>query len=79
MRREAPEPRYLLSATNDKNRCVTHRLMRMLGAKVIVTPKAGKGLGMVRKAEELCAKHGWSEVASVNTSMDALFVNFEGC
>lgn len=35
------------------------RLMRMLGAKVIVTPKAGKGTGMVRKAEELCEKHGW--------------------
>ena len=35
------------------------KLMRMLGAKVIVTPKAGKGTGMVRKAEELCAKHGW--------------------
>ena len=35
------------------------RIMRMLGAKVIVTPKAGKGTGMVRKAEELCAKHGW--------------------
>ena len=35
------------------------QLMRMLGAKVIVTPKAGKGTGMVRKAEELCAKHGW--------------------
>ena len=25
------------------------KLMRMLGAKVIVTPKAGKGTGMVRK------------------------------
>ena len=35
------------------------RLMRMLGAKVIVTPKAGKGTGMVRKAEELAEKHGW--------------------
>ena len=35
------------------------KLMRMLGAQVIVTPKAGKGTGMVRKAEELCAKHGW--------------------
>lgn len=35
------------------------KLMRMLGAKVIVTPKAGKGSGMVRKAEELCEKHGW--------------------
>jgi len=35
------------------------KLMRMLGAKVIVTPKAGKGTGMVRKAEELAATHGW--------------------
>jgi len=35
------------------------KMMRMLGAKVIVTPKAGKGTGMVRKAEELCAKNGW--------------------
>lgn len=33
--------------------------MRMLGAKVIVTPKKDKGTGMVRKTEELCAKHGW--------------------
>jgi cysteine synthase len=33
--------------------------MRMLGAKVIVTPKKDKGTGMVKKAEELCAKHGW--------------------
>ena len=35
------------------------KLMRMLGAKVIVTPKAGNGTGMVRKAEELAATHGW--------------------
>ena len=35
------------------------KLMRMLGARVIVTPKGGKGTGMVRKAEELCEKHGW--------------------
>jgi cysteine synthase len=35
------------------------KIMRMLGAKVIVTPKAGKASGMVRKAEELCEKHGW--------------------
>jgi cysteine synthase len=33
--------------------------MRMLGAKVIVTPKAGKGTGMVEKAAELAEKHGW--------------------
>ena len=35
------------------------KIMRMLGAKVIVTPKAGKGTGMVAKAEELCEAHGW--------------------
>lgn len=35
------------------------KLMRMLGAKVIITPKAGKGYGMVEKAAELAEKHGW--------------------
>ena len=35
------------------------RLMRFLGAKVILTPAALRGTGMVRKAEELAAEHGW--------------------
>lgn len=35
------------------------KLMRMLGARVIVTPKAGKGTGMVEKAKELADKNGW--------------------
>src|SRR6187551_140942 len=35
------------------------KIMRMLGAKVILTPAAERGQGMVRKAEELSAKHGW--------------------
>ena len=35
------------------------RIMRMLGAKVILTPAAERGSGMVRKAEELSRKHGW--------------------
>lgn len=35
------------------------RLMKMLGAKVILTPAAERGSGMVRKAEELAKKHGW--------------------
>ena len=34
-------------------------LMRAYGAKVILTPAAERGTGMVRKAEELAAKHGW--------------------
>ena len=35
------------------------KLMRAYGAKVILTPAAERGSGMVRKAEELAAKHGW--------------------
>ena len=34
-------------------------IMRALGAKVILTPAAERGSGMVRKAEELAAEHGW--------------------
>jgi cysteine synthase A len=35
------------------------QIMRGLGAKVILTPAAERGTGMVRKAEELAEKHGW--------------------
>ena len=35
------------------------KLMRALGAKVILTPAAERATGMVRLAEELAAKHGW--------------------
>jgi cysteine synthase len=35
------------------------RIMRMLGAKVILTPAAERGQGMVKKARELADKHGW--------------------
>ncbi len=35
------------------------KLMRALGAKVILTPAAERGSGMVRRAEELAKKHGW--------------------
>lgn len=35
------------------------RLMRFLGAKVILTPAADRGTGMVKKAEALVKKHGW--------------------
>jgi len=35
------------------------RLMRFLGAKVILTPAALKGTGMVQKARELAEAHGW--------------------
>jgi len=35
------------------------KIMRGLGARVILTPAAERGSGMVRKAEELAAEHGW--------------------
>src|SRR4051794_24901438 len=35
------------------------RLMRFLGAKVVTTPAAARGTGMVNKAVELAKKHGW--------------------
>ena len=35
------------------------KIMRAYGAKVILTPAAERGTGMVRKAAELAEKHGW--------------------
>src|SRR5512142_2281473 len=35
------------------------RLMRMFGAKVVLTPRADKGYGMYRKAVELAEANGW--------------------
>ncbi len=35
------------------------KLMRFLGAKVVLTPAAERGFGMVNKAQELAKAHGW--------------------
>jgi cysteine synthase A len=35
------------------------KMLRFLGAKVVLTPASEKGTGMLRKAVELAAKHGW--------------------
>ena len=35
------------------------RIMKALGAKVILTPAAERGSGMVKRAEELAREHGW--------------------
>jgi cysteine synthase A len=35
------------------------KLMRFLGARVVLTPAAQKGTGMVNKAAELARQHGW--------------------
>jgi len=51
---------YPLVITMAENFSVERRkLMRFLGAKVVLTPAARKGSGMVAKAEELAKAHGW--------------------
>jgi cysteine synthase len=35
------------------------KIMRALGARVILTPAAERGTGMVRRAEQLAEKYGW--------------------
>jgi len=35
------------------------KLMRFMGAKVVLTPRAQKGFGMYQKAKELCDANGW--------------------
>src|ERR1700747_2287955 len=51
---------YPLVVTRAETFSVERRkLMRFLGAKVVLTPAAGRGLGMVAKAVELAETHGW--------------------
>ena len=47
------------------------KLMRMLGAKVVLTPRAEKGIGMYKKAVELCEKHGWFLAHQFETEANA--------
>ena len=54
------EKGYPLVVTMAENFSVERRkLMRFLGAKVVLTPAALKGSGMLAKAVELAEKHGW--------------------
>lgn len=51
---------YPLVITMAENFSVERRkLIRFLGAEVVLTPASEKGSGMVAKADELAAKHGW--------------------
>jgi cysteine synthase A len=51
---------YPLVVTMAENFSVERRrLMRFLGARVVLTPAAQKGSGMLAKAQELAEKHGW--------------------
>ncbi|MES2959120.1 MAG: cysteine synthase A [Pseudomonadota bacterium] len=64
------------------------RLMRFLGAKVVLTPRAAKGLGMYQKAKELAEANGWflarqfetpaNALIHENTTAQELLADFEG-
>jgi cysteine synthase A len=47
------------------------RLMRLLGAKVILTPRAAKGFGMYQKAAELANANGWFLARQFETDANA--------
>jgi cysteine synthase A len=47
------------------------KLMRMLGAKVVLTPRAAKGFGMYRKAVELAEANGWFLAQQFETEANA--------
>jgi cysteine synthase A len=47
------------------------KLMRFLGAKVVLTPRAAKGLGMVQKAVELAEANGWFLARQFETDANA--------
>jgi cysteine synthase A len=48
------------------------KLMRFLGAKVVLTPRAEKGYGMYRKAVELAEANGWFLARQFETDANAL-------
>lgn len=47
------------------------KLMRMLGAKVVLTPRAQKGFGMYQKAVELAEANGWFLASQFETAANA--------
>ncbi len=47
------------------------QVMRYLGAKVVLTPRAQKGLGMYRKARELSEANGWFFAGQFETEANA--------
>ncbi|MBW8779696.1 MAG: pyridoxal-phosphate dependent enzyme [Burkholderiales bacterium] len=47
------------------------RLMRFLGARVVLTPRAAKGFGMYQKARELAEANGWFLARQFETADNA--------
>ena len=64
------------------------KLMRFLGAKVVLTPRAEKGFGMYQKAKELADKNGWflahqfetpaNATIHENTTAQEILADFDG-
>ena len=64
------------------------KLMRFLGAKVVLTPRAAKGFGMYQKAKELAEANGWflarqfetrdNATIHENTTAREIIADFEG-
>ena len=48
------------------------KLMRFLGAKLVLTPRAEKGFGMYQKAKELADANGWFLARQFETDANAL-------
>jgi len=48
------------------------KLMRFLGAKVVLTPRAAKGFGMYQKAKELADANGWFLARQFETADNAM-------
>tara|TARA_X000001036_G_scaffold186846_1_gene176174 strand:- start:2193 stop:3257 length:1065 start_codon:yes stop_codon:yes gene_type:complete len=47
------------------------KIMRYLGARVVLTPRSEKGLGMYNKAKELAEKNGWFFAQQFETDSNA--------
>jgi cysteine synthase len=66
------QKRYPLVVTMADSFSIERRkLMRMLGAKVVLTPRAKKGLGMYQKAVELAQANGWFLARQFETEANA--------
>ncbi len=63
---------YPLVVTMAENFSIERRkMLRFLGAKVVLTPAALKGSGMLAKAVELAEKHGWFLVRQFENEANA--------
>lgn len=83
------EKGYPLVVTMAENFSIERRrLMRFLGARVVLTPAALKGSGMLAKAVELAERHGWflcrqfeneaNATAHARTTAPEILAAFEG-